>query len=62
MERLVSYQLDVESYREDDYGFMGVIQMRHPGELGGFYRTATTFLALLASFVCVWVGDGGTTE
>ena len=42
--------------------FTGVIQMRHPGELGGLYWTANTFSALLASFVCVWVGDGGTAE
>ena len=42
--------------------FTGVIQTRHPGELGGLYWTANTFLALLASFVCVWVGGGGTTE
>jgi len=42
--------------------FMGVIHFRHPVELGGLYWTANMFLALLTSIVCVWVGDGGTTE
>jgi len=35
--------------------FTGVIQMRHPGELGGLYWTVNMFLALLVSFVSVWV-------
>ena len=42
--------------------FAGVIHFRHSGELGGMYWTANMFLALLASFACVWVGDGGVTE
>ena len=39
--------------------FTGVIHFRHPYELGGLYWTANMFLALLASFVCAWVGEGG---
>ena len=42
--------------------FTGVIQFRHPGEMGGLYWTLNMFLALLGSFVCVWVGGGGKTE
>jgi len=42
--------------------FTGVIQFRGPQELGGLYWTVNIFLALLASFVCVWVGGGGATE
>ena len=42
--------------------FTGLIQFRHPGELGGIYWTVNMLLALLASFVCVWVGGGGATE
>ena len=42
--------------------FTGVIQFRNYPDLGGFYWTANLFLALLASFVCVWVGDGGMAE
>jgi len=42
--------------------FTGLIQMRHPGEVGGLYWTTNAFLALLASFVCVWVGNGGAKE
>ena len=41
--------------------FTGVIQFRHPGEMGGLYWTLNMFLALLGSFVCVWVGGGGKT-
>ena len=39
-----------------------VIQFRHPCELGRLYWTANMFMTLLASFVCVWVGDGGKME
>ena len=42
--------------------FTGVIQMRHDGELGGLYWTVNMFVALLASFACVWIGEGGRTE
>jgi len=42
--------------------FTGVIQFRHPGEMGGLYWTANMFLALLGSFGCVWVGGGEVTE
>ena len=42
--------------------FTGVIQFRHPQELGGLYWTLNMFLALLASFACVWVGKGGAKE
>jgi len=42
--------------------FAGVIQMRHPVELGGMYWTVNMFLALVASFVSVWIGGGGETE
>jgi len=42
--------------------FTGVIQFRHPGEMGGMYWTANMFLALLASFLCVWAGGGGRVE
>ena len=42
--------------------FTGVIQFRHAGELGGLYWTVNLFLALLASFACVWVGGGGNVE
>jgi len=42
--------------------FTGVIQFRGDGELGGLYWTVNMFLALLASFVCVWTSDGGATE
>ena len=38
--------------------FTGVIQLRHPNELGGLYWTANMFLGLLASFVCEGVGGG----
>ena len=41
--------------------FTGVIQYRHPGEVGGLYWTASMFLALLASVGSVWfyVESGG---
>jgi len=42
--------------------FTGVIQFRADAELGGLYWTVNMFLALAASFVCVWVGDGGRVE
>jgi len=42
--------------------FTGFIQSRHPGEMGGLYWTANMFLAVAASFVCVWIGDGGRGE
>jgi len=42
--------------------FTGVIQFRHPAEEGGLYWTANMFLALAASFACVWVGGGGRLE
>ena len=42
--------------------FTGVIQFRADAELGGLYWTANMFLALLASFACVWVGGGGRVE
>jgi len=42
--------------------FTGVIQFRADAELGGLYWTVNIFLALLASFVCVWVGGGGGME
>ena len=42
--------------------FTGVIQFRGDAELGGLFWTLNLFLALLASFVCVWVGDGGRVE
>ena len=35
--------------------FTGVVQFRHPYELGGLYWTCSMALALLASFVSVWV-------
>jgi len=35
--------------------FTGVVQFRHPGELGGLYWTANMFLALVGSFGSVWV-------
>ena len=42
--------------------FTGVIHFRHDAELGGLFWTLNMFLALAASFVCVWVGDGGMVE
>jgi len=42
--------------------YTGVIQMRHPYELGGIYRTVNVFMALVVSFVSVWIGGGGDTE
>ena len=42
--------------------FTGVVQFRGDAELGGLYWTVNMFLALLASFVCVWVGEGGRVE
>ena len=42
--------------------FTGVIQFRGDAELGGLFWTLNMFLALAASFVCVWVGDGGMVE
>ena len=42
--------------------FTGVIQFRHAGELGGFYWTLNMFLALLASFVSVFVYYADTGE
>jgi len=35
--------------------FTGLIQFRHPGELGGLYWTVNMFLALVASVASVWV-------
>ena len=42
--------------------FTGVIQFRGDAELGGLFWTLNMFLALAASFVCVWIGDGERTE
>jgi len=42
--------------------FTGVIQFRGDAELGGMFWTVNMFLALLASFVSVWVGGGGRVE
>jgi len=42
--------------------FTGLIQFRGDAELGGLFWTLNIFLALLASFVCVWVGDRGRVE
>jgi len=42
--------------------FTGVIQFRADAELGGLYWSVNMFLALLASFVCVWVGGGSNLE
>jgi len=42
--------------------FTGVIDFRHPNELGGIYWTVNMFMALVASFVSVWIGGGGETE
>jgi len=42
--------------------FTGVIHSRHPIELGGIYWTVNMFMALVASFVSVWIGGGGDTE
>ena len=42
--------------------FTGVIHFRHPFELGGLYWTLSMMLALLASFLCVWIGGGGAVE
>jgi len=41
--------------------FTGVIQFRGDAELGGLFWTANMFLAVVASFVCVWISDGGRT-
>ena len=38
--------------------FTGLIQFRGPQELGGLFWKVNMFLALAASFVSVWVGDG----
>jgi len=38
--------------------FTGVVHFRGPQELGGVYWTVNMFLAVLASFACVWIGDG----
>jgi len=35
--------------------FTGVIQFRHPGELGGLYWTVNMFMALVASFASLFV-------
>ena len=35
--------------------FTGVIQFRHPLDMGGFYWTVNMFLALVASFASVWL-------
>jgi len=42
--------------------FTGVIHFRGPQELGGLYWTLNMFLALVASFASVWIGDGGRVE
>ena len=42
--------------------FTGVIHFRGPQSLGGLYWTVNMFLALVASFVSVWVGGGGRME
>ena len=42
--------------------FTGVVHFRGPQELGGLYWTIDMFLAVVASFFCVWVGGGGRTE
>ena len=42
--------------------FTGVIQFRNYPDLGPLYWTMNMFFALAASFVCVWVGDGGMVE
>ena len=42
--------------------FTGVIHFRGPQELGGIYWTVNMFMALVASFVSVWIGGGGDTE
>ena len=42
--------------------YTGVIQFRHPFELGGIYWTLNMFMALVASFVSVWIGGGGDNE
>jgi len=42
--------------------FTGVIHFRGPQNLGGLYWTVNMFLAVVASFVSVWVGGGGRME
>jgi len=42
--------------------FTGVIHFRGPQELGGMYWTLNMVSALLASFLCVWIGGGGAVE
>jgi len=42
--------------------FTGVIHSRHDVELGGLFWTVNMFSAMLASFACVLVGDGGRVE
>jgi len=46
--------------------FTGLIQFRHPYELGGLYWTGNMVMALLASFASVWIyttsGDKEVTE
>jgi len=42
--------------------FTGVVQFRGDAELGGLFWTLNLFLAMLVSFVCVWVGGGGRVE
>jgi len=50
---LVSLLMRVASKTMVD--FTGVINFRHPNELGGLYWTMNMFLALAASFGSVWV-------
>jgi len=44
--------------------FTGVLQFRHPGELGGLYWTMNMFTALAGSFLSVWIcfEYGGVTS
>ena len=42
--------------------FTGIVHFRGPQELGGLFWTMNMVLAILISFVCVWIGDGGTVE
>jgi len=42
--------------------FTRVIQFRNYPDLGPLYWTVNMFLALVASFVCFWIGGGGKTE
>jgi len=38
--------------------FTGVVHFRGPQELGGVYWTLNMLLTVVASFACVWIGEG----